>query len=189
MTTPEPDYALVSAVDLKAELNIAETEIAWDARLRRLVRFVTSGIETYCGRRFLARTETLTLNGDGSDCIFVDPPILGTVTLTIDGLAVAVDDMVVDYETGRIRLLGGLEFTPDQSNVTVALRHGYERADLPAQIEMAAILWAAEIYKVLTESRVGVSSVSRGDETISYANTTIPDRVAGLVAPFRIVRW
>ena len=190
-TIPDQDFALITVDDLKTEFNIAATETAWDTRLRRLTRAVTSGIETYCCRKFIARTETLTFNGDGGDRLFVAPPIIipPTPTITIDGTAlVSTTDFFVEKDTGIIRL-NGHTFTENISNVVVVLRHGYERAALPGSIEMAAILWAADLFKLLSDDRHGQGSISHGDESVAFTNEAIPGRVLAMIQPYRMVRF
>lgn len=190
MGTVDQQYALITLDDLKGELNIAGTETAWDRRLNRLVGFVTSAIEDYCGRKFITRDDTMTLNGNGTDLLLVDPPIQTITSLTVDGeLLDAAEDYLVHADHGGIRLVDGALFTKDINNVVLVVKHGYDRENLPAAIEMAAILWACELFHVLTDNRHGVNSSSHGDESASFSADAIPKRVEALIAPYKIARY
>lgn len=142
------------------------------------IRWVEATFERFVGEAFVPRTRTERLDGNGSDEIDVATGRLLEVTaLSIDGVAVDVDDVFV-YDDGLLALDGAI-FTRGRQNVSVTYTHGY--AELPADIRRHAITL---IRSALQEDLSGgvearAVSVSDGGRTFNLALAG-PDRPTGI---------
>lgn len=183
---PSPTDGLITLDDLKEDLKITVTD--HDAKLDRIILAVSQGICDLCGgRTFLATTETAKkLDGDGTVLLLVKFPIISITSITNDTISVVETTNYEQYANlGRIELTDGSVWANGRKKVTITYRHGYAFDDLPPAITRAAFLWAAKMWLDLDNKRHGVTSVTRGDETVSYEKT-IPQEVRDLVAPYDI---
>lgn len=183
----DPVQSWIPIDEVKVALDLAASDISQDARLAWVVDGVCRAIEDYCGRTFLAETETELLDGDGEDVILLKSPIISVTTLINDGTTLTVTTDYLVYGTlGKIRLLESA-FVDGPQTVSVTYRHGWEADKIPASIKSAAIMWSCKRFLDVKDSRVGVTSVSLGDQTIGYAQS-MPTEIQEMVQPYRIIQ-
>jgi hypothetical protein len=106
-------YALVTLQELKSSMK--EESDAQDEQLDMLVNSVSSIIESYCNRKFLARDYVEYYDGKGSDCIVLNQFPVNSVSEVADDLSmlwpsISIIDSAnytVYADEGIIKLLPG----------------------------------------------------------------------------------
>lgn len=189
METPSA-YGLCDLADVKADLDIAETDTTFDDKLRRIIAAVTAAAETFCGRPFLARNvKARKYDGDGTvELLLLTAPVLSVSALVVDSATIASSGYVLYSDIGRVvRTDGGL-FSEGYQNVSVSMRVGWESQDVPADVELAARLWTITVFKWMKEQRYGVDSHTSAEESVSYTPRKIPDEVRELLEPWKLWR-
>lgn len=185
-------YALVDISDLKSDLGI-DSETTWDGLLTRITNGVTYAIETMTKRQFVARTETLSLDGSGTAVMYVPGPIISIDSVTNNGTLLTVTTDYVWYaKTGKLVLVGvagssllvnNSVWSTDPQSVVIDYRHGYDEQDMPQDILLAARTWAIHWFQRIRDDRMGVSSRSEGDLSISFRSEAMPPEVERLIQP------
>ena len=180
---PTPDHSLTTLDIVKANLNLSDT--TWDEVLLGAIDAVSRAIEDYCGRSFIARTLTAEkIDGDGTAELQLRFPVIRIDSLSNDGTAVVETTNYELYsDTGLVVLTDGSAWASGRKKLTITYRYGYEFDDLPRAITAAANLWTMKHFSDIKENRVGLSSVTRGDETVSYEKG-MPREVKALVDPY-----
>lgn len=179
------DYAIVSMIDVKTALDIKETNDDEERLLAILINGVTAGVETFLNRPVVARRYvSKTYDGDGTDTLFVPPPLQEVTSLSNDGTTISSSDYWTYEETGKIKLKY-TTFVDEPQSITITFRSGWEPNDIPGDIRQAALAWIFDSWKKFRRDRLGVTSVTQGDETISYVQG-MPQEVRELLSPYRI---
>ena len=188
---------------LKEELGVADT--SQDARLTRLIKGVSSLIETFCGRRLAAQDVTERLSGYGRMRLTLAVyPINSVASVTVDGVAVLASDYEILSEQGQLHRQAGWPWEPGQIpdltgdpdvlsnrlNVVVTYNGGYKlpgdvARNLPDDLELACLRQAQYMYNrtpgIKTERTPGGYSY----EVFDVKGSTILDEVAPLILPYR----
>jgi hypothetical protein len=185
------DLLLTTREDAKAYLDL--TEDTWDSVIEAEIDAVTVAIEVFCNRTFLRRTLTAEkIDGPQSDEwdsteLQLRYPIISITSITNDTVSVVETTNYEMYpDSGLVVLTDGTGWAGGHKKITITYSYGYERDDLPGDIVSAANLWVMKRLKDIQEKRVGVTSVTKGDQTISYEKG-MPTEVKRLIEPYVIV--
>jgi hypothetical protein len=183
---PASNDALITREDVKDALKLDET--TWDTVLDVIVDAVSQGIMDYCNRSFVERTLTAEkIDGDGTTHLLLRFPIISIDSLVNDTITVVETTNWEMYsDVGEVVLTDGTVWTDGNKKITITYTYGYAVDNLPRNISQAALLLAMEMWREIKEQRTGVSSVTRGDETISYSKE-FPGSVKRLVDPYRLL--
>lgn len=176
---------LVLLDEVKDALQFSDT--TWDAVLEDEIDAVSQAIGDYCCRSFEAHTLTAEkIDGDGTVELYLRCPIISITSVSNDGVSVVETTNYEQYsERGLVVLTDGTAWASGRKTITVTYRYGYEADDMPRAIVSAARLWTIKRWQDVKHLRVGVSSVSRGDETITYEKG-MPQEVQRLIDPYRL---
>jgi len=162
-------YDLCTITDVKAIIASKEgtvTALATDqeALVRSVIRRISAIIETYCARKFAARTFTETANGEGGFRHWIaNPPVISLTSVTINGTAQTLANIVVDPATGELYHKAGIFQSWPPRAVTVVYQGGY--AVLPQDIVQLATEMSAHRFKLYDRKNIGVRSegIGQGD--------------------------
>lgn len=183
----EDRIQLITLQEIRDDLRFAASEATWDNLLERLIKGVSAAVENYCGRYILARTLTdEKLDGDGTTTLLLRAPVI-SITSILNGTTSVTSTMYALYaSTGNLILTNGMVWCSGAQQVKITYRCGWEFDQLPQDIVEAARYWVIMKFQDIRQDRVGVSSKSFGDETISYVSG-MPREVKELLAPYRIL--
>jgi len=192
---------LITLEDLKQDHKIqtaTANDTTWDDTLSRIISGVSQAIATFCGRTFVAATETSQkIDGDGSVVLLVRYPVISITSIINDTTTVVETTNWEAYlKSGKIELTDGTVWTKGRKTITITYRHGYEVGSIPADLQMAAMTWASKKFFDIKDDRVGVSSRTSADgASISFAGSSVsrnmPDEVRALIEPYKTYgqRW
>lgn len=179
----DPVQSWITVDEVKEALDLATSDLSQDAKLGPIIDGVCRSIEDYCGRTFVAETETVLLDGDGEDSIFLKAPVISVVTVINDDTTLtATTDYVVYSSIGKITLLDST-FVSGPQTVSITYRHGWELQDVPASVKSAALMWVIKRFQDIKNDRLGVTSKTFGDQTVSYIGR-MPDEVREAIQPY-----
>ena len=179
------DYSIVSMIELKTALDIKETNDEQERLLSLLIPGVSSQIETFLNRPVVAHVYTSeAYDGDGTDTLFLPAPIIAVTSLINDGTTILAADYWVYKKTGKVQLKDTV-FEDEPQAVVVTHRSGWEPNDIPADIRGAAIMAIKDSYHKIKDDRLGLLSVTQGDQTFSYAQG-LPGEVRDILRLYRI---
>jgi|CXWL01.1.fsa_nt_gi hypothetical protein len=181
---PASPYDIITAQDVKLALKIADETESFDEVIDDIVSGVSQGIEDFLGRPVAARNVSESLDGDGTDTLLLKPYLESVTTVTIDSITIAAGDRVFYPKTGKVQLKY-TSFTCGLQNVALAYRHGWETQDIPKSIKRGAVLWCLHHFKLTDKNRIGVNSVTAGDQTISFT-ASMPADVRELLTPYML---
>lgn len=129
-----------------AEARAFSTELANetkypDAAIEAVRETVEEELEVRCGRAFIPRVETETLDASGgTDLMLRWPRPLSVTSATLDGSAVTPGDLIL-YRDGRVYNANG--WTRGRGNLTITYTHGH--AVIPGAAKRAALTWAKSL--------------------------------------------
>jgi hypothetical protein len=140
VTAAAPNYDLTLLATVKSELGIVSRDE--DENLARWITRASKAISKHCHRVFLQETvvETIRLRGPAEDLLLDRYPI-GDITSIVEcDVSLTADDYEVNAESGMVtRLRGGNPTCWACGRIVVTYTGGYERTDLPEDVEGAAI--------------------------------------------------
>lgn len=178
--------ALTTLQKLKQYLGITTSND--DALLTELVASANAFVLSYIGRDIEAKDYVEKYNGTGSVGITLDnDPIISIAAVAVDGRSVPVStghDVPGYFFVDSQLVLRGSVFTRGKRNVDVSYRAGFDT--VPADIMQAANYVAAQMYK--RRDRIGVSSKTIGQETISYDAADLDTKSRGILNQYK-KRW
>ena len=186
--------SLVDVSDLKNDLRVLSTETTWDDLLVRVCNGVTHAIERYCGRAFMARQITESIDGTNNATLYLRAPIIWIDSITNDGTTVNASDYKLYNKIGKLVLTtsGGSSlltakgvWSPEPQAVVVAYRHGYEKEDMPQDVLLAARLWGNSIFATIKDDSINLQSRSEGDLAKTFTVGPMPDDVLNLIRPLK----
>lgn len=183
----DPVVSWITVDEVKEALDLALTDTSQDAKLGPIIDGVCRSIEDYIGRTVVAQTETAEkFDGDGTDILLLKPPVISLTTLINDETTLTVTtDYVLYAGIGKVKLINST-FVEGPQTVSVTYRHGWEAANVPASLKAAALMWAIKRFQDIKNDRLGVTSKTFGDQTISYIGR-MPDEVREAIQPYRLV--
>lgn len=194
-------HALTTLATVKDELRITDSE--QDARLDRLIDSVTSAFELFTGRRLKSRTYkpsgagagevNLKLNGndrlDVRRFMFPEFPLTVLTALTtkdadlLNPVTVNLAKTVFDPETAIVRFLeAAYEWPKGQQNIEATFTAGLltTHPDWP-RLDALCVKQVIYEFRDRDRGREGVSSMTVGDQTVSYIVRNLhPDVEFGL---------
>lgn len=174
---------LIPTIKVKLFLRIASEEQQHDELLKLLIAQCSRFIEEHCRRRFKKAQYTEVYDGDGTPTLFLDNyPVISVSGLSIDSVAYDSSDYVV-YSEGRIRLVDGSVFTRGDQNVQVTYEAGYE--SVPEDVEMCCVELVAAKFKQIDSDRIGISSQSFGDQSVSFLESELTDKIKNVLNRYR----
>jgi uncharacterized phiE125 gp8 family phage protein len=185
VTTPATERDLTTMSAVKDTLNI--TDDTQDALVEAAIKAASAAIEGYCQRTFAKQTYEETVEGHDHPILMVtNTPIIGTPTVTCEGDPV-VDFTVEDAEMGTLyRKVGWLAKAwigwdvesyrvpgTEVTRYTIEYEAGYtvpgeDDHTLPADIEQAALLTAADWVSKSYHGGGEIKSKKVGDLQIDY---------------------
>lgn len=175
--------AIVVPDDVRQYLTLNTTQD--EDLLQALCDGVDAFILSYLDVRSLERaTFTERHSGKGGRVLVLDnEPIVSVISVKVDGIAIPA---AVDYKSGYLfdtsaLYLHGYRFTHGLMNVEVTYESGYE--EMPADLKRAGVEIVSMAYQ--RRNRVGVSSKSIGQESISYAQSDITPTSKVMLAPYK----
>ena len=171
--------------ELKAALPLDNAVNEFDDLLKDCIAEATQGVSEYI-RRPLLTTKNINkkFSGDGESTLLLVPYLQSVESITINGTAYDLTLVVVDNDTGELTMTSGT-FTSGTKNILISFTNGWPVDQLPATIKGGVKMYARHLYNAHRKDRIGVSSVSVGDQSITYEKG-IPQDVKELVGPHRI---
>lgn len=172
--------AITTVAKVKYAMGIPQADTTKDDRIQTLINLLSGRIEDWCGRKFTAQTFTAEkYDGDGETILPLKQyPINSVTAITIDGVAVDVDDET----TFKIYSEEGyLWYAPGWSQayplgIAVTYNAGY--STMPTGLEMACVEWCI----ILLEGRAKDSKVKGEDMKLA-----MPDQIMMAVQPYKRV--
>jgi hypothetical protein len=163
-----------------------KSDDTFDTILQDIIDGVTDAMEEETNLFFVVRTQTEVRTGDGTATILVPGPIESLSSIDNNGVTVDVaDDTEVQFDaaTGEVELMDGSVWSTVRRSVTITYGRGYQRSQIPRSAIMAAEEWCVWEFQKRTKDRVGVQSITKGDETVSYSDDlprSITRRIGGM---------
>ena len=187
--------ALCLLVTLKDHLDIPASDTSLDSKLERVINVASQFIENYCGRVLVDASYDEFHDGRaGNRLLLKQWPITGGAAASGTKPEVFVDESgafgsgtEVDPDTywvaNDIELIGTTVWPKGYRNIKVTYLAGLgtintvaETNTLPSDLEQACLDYAEFIHTMNTDRRIGRSSKSKGDESVSFI-TDIPPHV------------
>jgi hypothetical protein len=187
--------ALTLLVTAKDHLDIAPANTDYDSRIERVINQASELIASYCGRVLVDATHTEFYDGRRANKLTLQQyPITGGAAtggkpelfLGVSGAFDApvdpdnyyFDDNDIVYPTG---------FSKGTRNIQVIYDAGLGIVDtgggtntLPADLELACLDTVQWLFDSNSDRRLGKTSVSKGDESVSYGQT-LPQHITDLL--------
>ena len=159
---------LVTRATVKAFLEI--TVLTYDDLLDSLIAQNSKRIEKFCNRLFEKTARTQKFNAGRKDIFLPAYPIDSTATLTVT-LDSTVQTLNTDYyvyhDEGWIEFFVSPSYTEPQQ-LSITWTGGYAVADIPSDLQYAAMLQVAFMFR--RRKDLGVSSISLPDGSMSVNN-------------------
>jgi hypothetical protein len=155
--------------------------------LQRLIDAIGAAAESWCARSFAAQAFAETRDGTGGTRLaFANTPVSVVASVLVDGVAIPPSPGAplpgYLFSATAVTLVG-FRFRRGQSNVALAYTAGY--ATIPADLEQAALDWAAHVYR--EKDRIGMTSETLQGQVTAFLVKDMPPRVQALLQPYRRV--
>jgi hypothetical protein len=140
ITTPAESHNLTTLDAVKDVLEIADR--SEDERLSRWIAQASAAIYEHCNRTFISETvaETFRLSARSDEVLLSRYPVADVASITECEVAIEAGDYEVDTVNGIVRRLRSNKLSCwPAGTIVVTYTAGYESADLPEDIEGAAI--------------------------------------------------
>lgn len=156
-----------------------------------IIEGVTDQIEKYCNRTFesggVSYSETYDGN-NGLELYLNHRPIISVSSLVITDSAGTADiipstDYKLYLSVGKIKLTEGDTFLSGDLNVAVTYLAG--ESALPPMVRLAAMKLIRWHKREWTDDRDGITSVSVGEQNITYGRD-IPVKILKMLDPYRV---
>lgn len=195
----DTDLALVSLADAKEFLKI--TGSTEDEIVGKIVNHCSQWINKFCDRVLLEVTDRVEYHsGDGcSGAIMLNNfPVSEVDSVYVDatrefaaGTLVQASSYFVHDDTGVLELIGEDSYwLLGKKNIKVTYTAGYALADMPQDIQMACKLLIGYIYRTFySQWRMGVSSETIGQKTVTFDKVAMPKEVEGMLKPYRKIKF
>lgn len=151
---------------------------------QNLITGCVKAIEHYTGLIMAAANYTEIFNGDGSNKIFLrNLPVNSVASVKQDGVALAATEWYASSELGIVSLRSAL--TGGFQNYSVTYNAGFGLTLVPDDIKLACKIWTAFNYQKAVNKRHGVTSVSMGNQNVSFFERGMPEDAAALLNNYR----
>lgn len=179
--------ALTTVAVAKEHLGIQASDASQDGRLELFINVSSDRIANYCNRQLVATDLVDFVHGGMSNMLMLSQwPINSVAQVAIDSNGQFASDTVIlptDYRViNEGTLLYKSIFPYGYGNVKVAYNAGY--VQIPADLQMACLLFVEWLYRFRNTGSIGRSSISKGDESTTILQD-IPPIIKSLVDPFR----
>lgn len=178
--------ALTTLANVKEQLDIADA--SQDSLLERLINTASQLIEKYTDRVLVQDTYTEFYFGRGSNQLMLrNYPAEKPTDLRIDNNAVfdvsaVIDTDDYDIDNGSmVSYVGSFPRASSRHNIKIVYLGGF--ATIPSDLEHASIELVEFLYERSSDRRIGVTSKSKRDETISFVQG-IPEFIALMLDPY-----
>lgn len=165
--------ALVTKEEVKAYLVL--TGNTSDALIDDLILAASAFVLRYCDRTaFTIQSFSERYNGTGTQTLVPDQfPITAVSSVRIDGVSIPASSdwpRAAGYTFNKYGVMvRGYKFTKDVLNVDISYSAGY--TETPEDVKQAVIEMVSMKFK--RKDRIGVSSKTIGQETISYSSSDV----------------
>lgn len=178
--------ALTTLAKLKQYLGITSTND--DAMLTELLASAEAFVLSYIDTNIEVQPFSERYNGTGSTGLVPDhTPIQSVTSLKVDGMVIspsAAHGQPGYFFDSTMIVLRGYKFTRGRLNVELSYTAGYPQ--VPADVTQAVNYIAAQMYK--RKDRIGVSSKTIGQESISYDANDLDTKSAKILNAYKR-RW
>lgn len=134
-----------------------------DTRLQRLLDEASRRIDRVTGWWFEARTLTLPFDGQGTECLWLPAPVVSLTSVSIDGVALTLGDVLVYGSTAaprqslrapRLARKNGVRWPQGRRNVSVVGSFGFVESDgtTPAEIRDVCVRLAHRELGLITDA-------------------------------------
>lgn len=181
--------SLTTLAKVKTHLDIPSSDTSQDTRLTTFLNAASTTIESYCERKFESATYVEYHHGRRMN--FIMPrefPIISITELRIDNdrlftlpdTLIAIADYAIADRARTVYYSG--KFPQGFNNIRLTYVAGY--SVVPYDVELAC-LWAVEWFVRHRENkRMGMTSVSKGDENIGIL-AQMPPMVLEMINPYK----
>ncbi len=180
-------YVLISLEDVNDAFQWTATEATTESGLLiNLINRTSARMETYCGRKFKARSYIEYQDGDGGPMVFTDQYPITTVSSLWDDIErlftnsandeIDSADYLIYSDEGSIRLYND-ESTFDRGyqNIRITYSGGYDT--IPADLEQACLDWVLTLYRKIKDRTHGYMTKSASGASVLIDLKAIPDSV------------
>lgn len=175
-------YSVTTLEAVKNYLRIDETDISKDALLEGLIDAVSQAIETHTGRFFVKRQVIDEPHeADGTTVELDHYPVISVTSVMLNGQDIDSGSYTAIKHAGIIES----NYTLDGAVlVTYTPGYGDTSSDTPADVQLAAWKWIAQIFN---RENPNIKSESLGDYSVSYFDMqdNVPTEVAALLENYR----
>lgn len=181
-------YALTTLATAKTHLDV--TVATHDATIERMIDTASEAIERFCDREFVSRSQTEYQYGSRTDRILLKHfPVTAVAELWIDNSSdftdstnqLAADEFFIDQEVG-VGLKPGRLFGRGTRNIKITYTAGF--TTIPKDLENACIQYVELLYDMWSDRRLGETTKSKGDESITYVQG-VPTIIVDALMPFK----
>ena len=134
-----------------------------DTRLQRLLDEASRRIDRVTGWWFEARTLTLPFDGQGTECLWLPAPVVSLTSVSIDGVALTLGDVLVYGSTAaprqslrapRLARKNGVRWPQGRKNVSVVGSFGFVESDgtTPTEIRDVCVRLAVRELGLITDA-------------------------------------
>ncbi len=190
--TPATSLDLTVLVTAKEHLGVTGT--ALDAKIQNWIKQASDAIASHCSRVFGQETvkETFFVDLDADSLVLERYPIASISSVTVDGVALAGTEHIVDKAKGILSRVDGDSLKNwTKGKVEVTYLGGYVLlSGLPYDLEQACLKMVQYAYtqgsRDMAAKRVEVPGVMTVDYWVGAMGTAgeLPPDVATLVAPY-----
>lgn len=168
-----------------------------DTRLTQIKEGINQALYEHLRQRFIKATGTnwdLVMDGPapGNPLYLPHTPVNGGALVSLERgyygsggwtteYTFAASDYVLEPEVGRITAVGTQPFPSGQRRVRVVYPSGWDVADIPKDLKLAALQWASVEYKRASNQREDQLSEGFEGGATSWTLTTIPAEMRPII--------
>lgn len=180
---------LTTLSNCKSYLNLTTNDD--DEFIKQLIKYATSTIEGYCGRKFESQEYVEEIHIAKNKIFTSNYPITEVSEILLDGNKIDNYKIISSYivlNNKQMTMTGGYSY-PDKNEQTAIITYtaGYETFDLPPELTFAATKLTAFYYKEAREDRLGITSEKLDVMSTNFI-TDIPTTIIDLIKPYRKVK-
>lgn len=179
--------ALTSVAVAKDHLGIPASDPSQDGRVERFINVCSDRIANYCNRQLTSGAVTEKVHGGMNNMLMLKEwPVTSIQSVSVDLSGQFSEDTVIEPSRYRIiddgTVVYDSVFPYGYGNVQVIYTAGY--ATVPADLEMACLLFVEWLYRFRNTGSIGRSAISKGDESTTILQD-IPGIIKSMIDPFR----
>lgn len=145
-----------------------------------------SFIETNYNLPLLETTVTETLDGDGTNYLYLNYRATSVSTLVVDDDTIDPTDIYI--KNGIVRLINGT-FDEGIQNIEITYAYGWVDANVPPALKVALFSLGDMLFRDADEVRGGVKGWNTNTKAgVDYVVQHLPPTFEKLVAPYRVIR-